>query len=289
MLKQRKALISGPVPPEAYAGSDSSISSVILNYNLKGSGNDPNGLLISFNWTKISGPSAGTITSPTLLQSSVTGLISGTYKFELKVTNALGLIAKDTLVINNGNLVLPVVLTDFSAMVKEKNTVLVQWKTASEINADYFVVEKSNNTQVFKEGSRIVAKGTGTLGLPYYFTDFYPENGVSFYRLKMVDKDGQFAYSKVVSVTLKKELFNSIAISSAFASDNQIQLKISSLNQQQGIIIIIDANGKKIYSSNLSLNKGLNNINKNVYLPRGVYYVNLNSGDENITKGFIRQ
>jgi len=289
MLKQRKALLTGPASPQANAGNDSTFSNVLTNYTLKGYGNDPNGLLINFNWTKIAGPSAGTISSPTILQTAVTGLSLGTYKFELKVTNSLGLIAKDTLTINNGNLVLPVILTEFSAMAKDKNSVLVQWKTTSEINSDYFVVEKSYNGQSFSEGSRISSKGTGSLGAPYYFTDLFPENGINFYRLKMVDKDGQFAYSKVVSVTLKKELFNSVAISSVFASDNQIQVKISSLKLQQGIINIIDANGKKIHSAFTTLNKGNNNLQYNLYLSSGVYYININTGTERITSAFIRE
>lgn len=289
MLKQRKALILGPTSPEADAGRDSLLSNVVLNYTLKGFANDPNGLPINFNWTKISGPSAGTITNPAILQTGVSGLAAGFYEFELRVTNTLGLIAKDTLVINNGIIVLPVNLTHFSATAKDKNNVLVQWKTSSEINTDYFIVEKSKDGQSFSESSRYVAKGTNNLGAPYYFTDYLPENGINFYRLKMVDKDGQFAYGKVVSVIIKKDLSNSIAISSAYASNNQVQLKLSSLNVLQANVSIVDVNGKKIYNGNISLNKGINNFNRNIYLPRGVYYVNLLYGNENITKAFIRE
>ncbi len=289
MLKQRKALILGPTSPEADAGRDSSLSSVVLSYSLKGYANDPNGLAINFNWAKISGPLAGTISNPTILQTGVTGLTTGVYQFELRVTNTLGLVAKDTLVINNGVVVLPVTLTQFSATVKDKNNVLVQWKTSSEIGTDYFVVEKSKDGQSFSEGSRSVARGIGNLGAPYYFTDYLPENGINFYRLKMVDKDGQFGYSKVVSVTIKKDLSNSIDISSASASDNQVRLKLSSLNVVLAVVNIIDANGKRLYSSNISLNKGVNNFNRTAYLPRGVYFVNLVYGNENSTKTFIRE
>jgi len=289
MLKQKKALVSGPVAPQANAGSDSTLSNIIANYTLRGQANDPNGLLINFNWTKLSGPSTGTISSPTVLQTAVTGLALGTYIFELKVTNSLGLVAKDTLMINNGNIVLPVILTEFSAKARDKSSVIVQWKTTSEINSDYFIVEKSYNGQSFSEGPRVSSKGIGSLGAPYFFTDLFPENGLNFYRLKMVDKDGQFAYSKVVSVTIKKELMNSIAISSVFASDNQVQLNLASLKVAQAILTIVDVNGKKIFSSNILLNKGVNNFSKIVYLPRGVYYVNLLYGNENIAKSFIRE
>jgi hypothetical protein len=290
MLKQKKTLISGPLSPQADAGRDSTISNVTLNYTLKGYGNDPNGLLITFNWSKIAGPSAGTISSPTILQTGVTGLTSGTYKFELKVTNSVGLIAKDTLTINNGNAVLPVILIEFSASVIEKNKVLVQWKTASEINSDYFIVEKSNNAQTFSEGTRIIAKGgANSLGATYQLKDDFPKNGINYYRLKIVDKDGQISYSKVVSVLLKNVANNSITISSAFVKSNQLQVDISSVKVQSGTILILDASGKKIYGTNVSLNKGINNINRNIYLPRGVYFANLIAGNEKITKAFIRE
>jgi len=289
MLKQRKALILGPTSPEANAGRDSLLSSVILNYTLKGYGNDPNGLTINFNWTKISGPLAGTITNPAILQTGVTGLTTGIYQFELRVTNTLGLMAKDTLVVNNGLIVLPVSLTHFSATAKGKNNVLVQWTTSSEIGTDYFIIEKSKDGQSFWEGSRSAARGIANLGAPYYFTDYLPENGINFYRLKMVDKDGQFAYSKVVSVTIKKDLSNSIDISSASASDNQVCLKLTSLNVVQAVVSIVDANGKKLFSGNISLNKGVNNFNRTAYLPRGVYFVNLVYGNKNNTKAFIRE
>lgn len=289
MLKQKKALIAGPVSPQADAGRDSSISNVTLNLPLRGAGNDPLGLVINFAWTKVSGPVQGVIANPTILQTTVSGLVMGTYKFELKVTNSVGLVAKDTLTINNGNIVLPVILTDFSAKAADKTSVLLQWKTSSEINSDYFIVERSNNAQSFSEGSRIAATGAASTGAAYRHTDHFPENGVNFYRLKMVDKDGQFAYSKVINVTMKNVVENAVAISFASLKSDQLLLSINSGKGQPAALNILDANGKRIYSASLSLNKGMNRISKPIHLSSGVYYANLTTGNEKVSTAFIRE
>ena len=288
MLKQNKALISGPVPPQAHAGADSSISNILTNYSLNGQANDPNGLLMNFKWTKVLGPTMGTISNPTGLQTSVTGLSMGTYLFELKVTNSLGFVAKDTLIINNGLAVLPVILTEFSAKMKDRSNVLLQWKTTSEVNSDYFLIEKSFNGLTFSETARISSKAVGSFGASYAYTDLFSEIGVNFYRLKLVDKDGQSAYSKVVSVTVKKEATNSVVISSVFASNSLVQFNFRSIKSAPASVIIIDGSGKKLFTGNILLNEGENRVSKILNIPKGVYHLNVICGNENITKSFMR-
>src|SRR5690606_34935260 len=90
MLKQKKILIQGPLSPEANAGGDSATNNIASTVPLSGIANDPNGLPINFRWTKIAGPSSGIIVNATSVQTSVTGLGVGEYKFELRVTNSVG-------------------------------------------------------------------------------------------------------------------------------------------------------------------------------------------------------
>ena len=288
MLKQHKALINGPVCPQANAGRDSTLLNTIVNIPLTGAGNDPNGLPINFAWTKISGPAIGTIANPTNLTTSAIGLVTGVYQFELKVSNSLGLIGKDTISINNGFQILPVVLTDFSAKLSTSSSVLVQWKTSAELNFDYFVVEKSTNGQSFSEAARLSSKGSANVESNYSLTDELPENGINYYRLKMIDKDGTFSYSKVVNVSVKNTSAHSLAISSATLKTGQLDLNISSLKMQSSNIFIVDANGKKILNTVLTLVKGNNNLNRTIYLPKGVYYARLTTDNEQITKAIIR-
>lgn len=82
--------------PVANAGTDKTITLPENKTTLSGSGTDADGTITAYLWTKVGGPSQFTITSPTLAQTTVTNLIAGTYRFELKVTDNAGATAKDT-------------------------------------------------------------------------------------------------------------------------------------------------------------------------------------------------
>jgi hypothetical protein len=73
------------VLPTAYAGSDQSIILPTNSVSLQGSAT---GSISSYNWTKLSGPSAGTIMNSNLVNTQVTGLVQGTYQFQLMVTDS---------------------------------------------------------------------------------------------------------------------------------------------------------------------------------------------------------
>ena len=77
-------------PPVANAGVNQTITLPANTINLSGSGTDPDGSISSYNWTKLSGPSAGTITNPNIATTTVTGLVQGVYQFQLKVTDNKG-------------------------------------------------------------------------------------------------------------------------------------------------------------------------------------------------------
>jgi ribosomal protein L14 len=86
-------------PPIANAGADMNITLPVNTVTLSGSGSDADGTIASYQWTKISGPSQYTITSPTQAQTSVNNLVQGVYKFQLSVTDNSGATGKDTVTI----------------------------------------------------------------------------------------------------------------------------------------------------------------------------------------------
>ena len=87
------------VPPTANAGPDQNITLPTNTISLSGSGNDPDGTITAYLWTKITGPAAGAITNSAAAATTVTALVQGTYQFELKVTDNSGATAKDTMVV----------------------------------------------------------------------------------------------------------------------------------------------------------------------------------------------
>lgn len=94
---------------------------------------------------------------------------------------------------------LPVQYLDFFAS-KQGSTVHLTWTTASEVNADFFTVERSSDTQDFEEIGTVLANGNVNKIEKYHHTDDYPLQGKSYYRLKQVDRDGKISYSKLVMV-----------------------------------------------------------------------------------------
>ena len=82
-------------PPTADAGSDRTITLPTNSLTISGSGTDVDGTIVSYAWTRISGPSAYNIVSPTSATTDITGLVQGVYQFQLTVKDNSGAIATD--------------------------------------------------------------------------------------------------------------------------------------------------------------------------------------------------
>jgi len=129
-------------------------------------------------------PRGYTISAPTV--------INGTSFFALASTNAV-----DNPL--SGLAPLPVELTTFTAKAVG-SAVQVAWATASEKNSAYFEVQRSANGLRFETLTQVAAQGTSTSAHSYASRDAQPLPGQSYYRLRMVDRDGTFAYSPVATV-----------------------------------------------------------------------------------------
>src|SRR5206468_3572712 len=95
MITVNAAVPPANIAPVAHAGNDQLITLPQNKATLSGSGTDADGSIVSYQWTKISGPSAA-IATPASAQTDVTGLVQGVYQFELKVTDNQGATGKDT-------------------------------------------------------------------------------------------------------------------------------------------------------------------------------------------------
>ncbi|PCJ85615.1 MAG: hypothetical protein COA57_07305 [Flavobacteriales bacterium] len=105
----------------------------------------------------------------------------------------------------------PIELLFFRALVNDDKTVRLEWRTATEINNDYFTVERTRNLTGFENLSglndwEIVAEvdgaGNSNNNLNYNWTDENPYDRTSYYRLKQTDFDGHFEYSKRLAVKI---------------------------------------------------------------------------------------
>lgn len=87
------------LPPIVDAGPNQNILPPTNSVELKGSATDPDGSIVRYEWTKLSGPAAFTITHPDAALTRVEGLEDGWYEFQLRATDDDGLWATDAVVV----------------------------------------------------------------------------------------------------------------------------------------------------------------------------------------------
>jgi hypothetical protein len=97
---------------------------------------------------------------------------------------------------------IPVELTTFSADVVESD-VLLKWETATELNNSGFEIERSRDKVVFNTIGFIKGKGNSTERNNYSFIDINPSAGNYYYRLKQVDFNGEYEYSKIIEILME--------------------------------------------------------------------------------------
>jgi hypothetical protein len=100
------------------------------------------------------------------------------------------------------NSLLPIDLLSFDGIEKE-NKALLQWKTSNETGASHFIVERSADGNDFRTIKTLTAVNNGANVNSYHVTDEAPLNGDNYYRLKMVDANGKFSYSKQVKINFQ--------------------------------------------------------------------------------------
>jgi hypothetical protein len=91
-------------------------------------------------------------------------------------------------------------------MLSEK-VIEIKWTTGSEINNDYFEIEKSNNINDWQVIDKIWGAGWSSQLIDYKTYDTELIDGIYYYRLKQTDFDGQFSYSNISAVHVDKKYF----------------------------------------------------------------------------------
>lgn len=106
--------------------------------------------------------------------------------------------------IKAASVALPIELLNFTVDAINDYQVILDWKTASETNNDFFSIERSKNGFDWENLLEIDGAGNSSTLLSYQSIDPSPYNGVSYYRLKQTDFNGQFEYSQIRSVQIDK-------------------------------------------------------------------------------------
>jgi len=185
---------------------------------------------------------------------------------------------------------LAVKLISFNAVLKNK-TGLLNWVTENEFNNDYFDIERSEDGVTFYKKGSVKGNGTSAITQYYQYNDNITTNiSAVYYRLKIVDLNGNFSYSKIIILHLN-EIFNDqfSVYPNPFVDNLKISLNTSLDVNAQYRILSFD--GKEILSEKVFLQKGINIVMaKDLYqLASGIYFFEINTGFNKYIKKIVKK
>jgi hypothetical protein len=167
---------------------------------------------------------------------------------------------------------LPVTWLSISGRNDSKNNI-INWTVSAEKNNDYYVIEASTTGNRYTEIGRINGAGSTNTDQRYSFTHFNVTATQYYYRIKQVDIDGHFSFSKVVKVIAATSTSNDMKVLSNPVLKNLV-VSIMARQNFTGSMNVTDATGKLLYKKNLLLNAGNNIIDLGSFKQAaGIYYL----------------
>lgn len=217
--------------------------------------------------------SAGNTTQFT--QTGLSLLPDTTYYVTVRARNNAGLYS--VILSSNGitvTLILPLELIQFYGVAKP-NANMLYWQTANELNSSHFEIERSINGYDFNPIGTVQAMGTTTVLSNYSFTDNFMNTPADYYyRLKIVDMDNTFSYSKNIFLKQNKDILAQV-FPNPF--QNEIQVQVNATVSGGYIIQIFSEDGRLMWSKTSTINTGnSNSIKLDLHtLANGMYWIKL--------------
>jgi hypothetical protein len=174
---------------------------------------------------------------------------------------------------------LPVAYLGFTAQ-PQGSQALLRWQTATENSNDHFEVLHSADAAAFSFLTSVPGVGFSSLQQDYRAIDPSPYPGLNYYRLRQVDKDGSFQYSKIISVDMPKnnpgfsiKVYPNPAV-------QEISITLTSPREQSSLFCLYNAEGRLVDKQYRWLSAGLNLFTWNIsHLSVGIYYCKIGNSD----------
>ena len=171
--------------------------------------------------------------------------------------------------------VLPATILSFTANYVSANNVKVAWSTSGEINSAYYVVERSSNGADFNEVGQVNASESLNPIHNYSINDqlYNVNSNIVYYRLRIVDKDGKYSYSKIIPVKLDQPE-SSISVYPN-PVDNYAIVNLYSDKPGTGLLRLIDDAGRQLMTKSFTVINGNNSqiLDQLGHLPKGIYVI----------------
>lgn len=143
---------------------------------------------------------------------------------------------------------LPIELISFISKVSN-DRVELDWTTASELNNDFFTIERASDIEKFEEVTTVKGQGTTNSKTDYSAVDESPLPGVSYYRLKQTDFDGKFTYSDVRKVEVS-EIKTNFRVYPNPVIDNKFNLELNGIDSGSEVPVrIVNMQGASVFEA----------------------------------------
>ncbi|MEH0157251.1 hypothetical protein V6R21_24270 [Limibacter armeniacum] len=184
--------------------------------------------------------------------------------------------------------ILPVELIFFSANFTVDG-ILLKWATASEVNNDFFEVERSADGANFEVIGKVEGNGNTQYRIDYEFNDRFPLGGVSYYRLRQQDFNSDFEYSPIVKVSNQENGLSVTNLSGNPVSQDQLALQVYTPSSTSLIIQVMDLHGRVILEQKQMFEEGFTTFRLPVPLPQGPSVLQAIDQHEKIILKLIKQ
>ncbi|MBI1780896.1 MAG: T9SS type A sorting domain-containing protein, partial [Sphingobacteriales bacterium] len=241
----------------------------------------------------------GSSTNPALLTSNTgsitlswshTTAVGSQYYYYAKITQTDGdIIWTAPVWITRSDYVLASANLFFSAKQADKNSALLTWSSDNN-NTEKYIIEKSYGGDNFKTIGEVNAIESFSLKSDYHFTDENLVKGIQYYRLKLVDKEGDISYSQIEAITINKSPVQIITVSPNPAH-NYLSLYYSADESGNLTCKIYNEEGRLQMAIPASYIKGNNKLEANITaLAKGVYFIVLEKPGERMAQTkFVKQ
>ncbi len=182
---------------------------------------------------------------------------------------------------------LPVTLVKFEGRL-DGSIASLNWKTASEIDNDYFEIQRSSDGLEFIKIGKVAGNGTTNLASEYFFEDRSLLKGNNYYRLKQIDFDGKSSYSSVIVLDYDGSTPLNVFLYPNPTNAQNINLELINPSTEYLNIRILDMTGRISLQATISAEDLESNISlKAEELKAGVYVVEVMQGTQRVTKRLV--
>jgi hypothetical protein len=184
---------------------------------------------------------------------------------------------------------LPLSLVSFTAQLNDEN-VMLNWVSELEINTSHFVIQRSVDGKDFDDDAIVFSEENNSVMKDYQFSDNINsiKDPLIYYRLKIVDMNGNYSYSNTILVRLGADQLQTAVLIYPNPAVNELRITIPNAWQNKTIVYSVYNSGGSLVKQRIEENAGQTETLPLLGLPSGLYLVNVVNGSQTAVQKLIK-